>query len=240
MHHARETKEDNLLARQFYEKAVQIDPDYAIAVAGISNSYLAEIWGNWSVSREQSLQQAERFALRAIELDEAEPWGYQALGNFYQFQREIEQAIAMWEKAYVLNPNDFFTMNGLGYDLAYTGDPQKGLPMMEEAVRVNPHCGERQLRSLGQLYFLAGRYRDAIDTLRKITRRHRPSFWLYLAASYAQLDRRVDAQAAIAKALKLDPELSLDHEIKRREENGLAAENAMHLREALVKAGLPG
>jgi adenylate cyclase len=239
LHHARDTKEDNLSARRFYEKAVQVDPDYTLAVAGISNCYLAEIWGNWFVSREQSLQQAERHALRAIELDEAEPWGYQALGYFYQFQGEIEQAIAMWEKAYDLNPNDFFTMNGLGYDLAYTGDPQKGLPMMEEAIRVNPYCGERQLRGLGQVYFLARRYQDAVDTLRKITRRHRPSFWLYLAASYAQLGRMGDAHAAIAQALKLEPELSLNHEIKRREKNGLSAENSIHLREALVKAGLP-
>ena len=216
-----------------------MDPDFAVAVAAISTSYLAEIWGNWFASREQSLQQAERSALRAIELDEAEPWGYQALGYFYQFQGEIEQAIAMWEKAYVLNPNDFFTMNGLGYDMAYTGDPQKGLLMMEEAMRVNPYHGEGQLRSLSQVYFLAGRYQDAIDTLQKITRRHRPSFWLYLAASYAQLDRMKDAKAAIAQALKWEPELSLNHEIKRREKNGMSAENAMHLREALVNAGLP-
>jgi adenylate cyclase len=239
LHSGRETKEDNLLARQFYEKSFQIDPDYALAVAAISQSYLAEIWGSWFVSREQSLQQAERFALRSIELDDAQPWGYRSLGYVHQFQGEIEQAIAMWEKAYALNPNDFFTMRGLGYGLAYTGDPQKGLPIMEEAMRVNPHHGEGQLRTLGQVYFLARRYQEAVDTLQKITRRHRTSFWLYLAASYAQLDRIDDAQAAITEALKLKPELSLDHEIKRREENGLSAENAMHLREALVKAGLP-
>ena len=71
-----------------------------------------------------------------------------------------------------------------------------------------------------------------------ITRRHRPSFWLYLAASFAQLGRMEDARAAIVDALKLEPELSLDYEIKRREKNGLSAENSMHLREALVKAGL--
>jgi adenylate cyclase len=239
LHHGRETKEDNLLARQFYEKSVQIDPDYALAIAAISNSYLAEIWGNWFVSREQSLQLAERFALRAIELDDTEPWGYQALGDVHQFQGEIEQAIAMWERAYALNPNDFFNLSGLGYGLAYTGDPEKGLPMTEEAMRINPHHGERQLRNMSQAYFLARRYQDAVDTLQKITRRHRPAFWLYLAASYAQLDRMEDAQAAIAQALKLEPELSLDHEIKRREKNGLSAENSMHLRKALVKAGLP-
>ena len=106
-------------------------------------------------------------------------------------------------------------------------------------MRVNPHYGEGQLRALGQVYFLARRYQDAVDTLQKITRRHRPSFWLYLAASYAQLDRMEDARAAITEALKLEPELSLNNEIKRREKNGLSAENAMHLREALVIAGLP-
>jgi adenylate cyclase len=94
-HSRRETKEDNLLARQFYEKAVQIDPDYALALAAIAESYLEEIWGNWFVSREQCLQKAGRFALRAIELDEAEPWGYRSLGHVHQFQGEIARC-ACW------------------------------------------------------------------------------------------------------------------------------------------------
>ena len=239
LHYGRETKEDNLLALQFFEKAIKIDPDFTLAVAALSTSYLAEIWGNWFTSRQQSLQEAELYALRAIELDEAEAWGYQALGDVYQFRGDIEQAISMWQKAYDVNPNDYYTLSGLGYGIAYTGNPQKGLPMMEEAVRMNPYCGERQLRSLAQAYFFAGRYQDVVDTLRKITRRHRPSFWLYLAASNAQLGRPKEAEAAVARALVLKPDLSLDHEIRRRERNGMSAENAIHLRNALMKAGLP-
>jgi len=239
LHYGRETKEDNLLALQFFEKAVKIDPDFTIAVAAISTSYLAEIWGNWFASRQQSLQEAEFYALRAIQLDEAEPWGYQALGEVYQFRGDIEQAIAMWQKAYDLNPNDFYNLSGLGYGVAYTSDPQRGLPMIEEAFRINPHCGERQLRNLGQVYFFACRFQDAVNTLRKITWRHRPSFWLYLAASNAQLGRLKEAEAAVARALALKPDLSLDHEIRRRERNGMSAENAIHLRNALIKAGLP-
>ncbi len=48
-----------------------------------------------------------------------------------------------------------------------------------------------------------------------------------------------EARAAIAEALKLKPQLSLDYEIKRREKNGFSPLNAQHLREALRKAGLP-
>jgi Flp pilus assembly protein TadD len=138
-----------------------------------------------------------------------------------------------------LNPNDFEVMYGLGYGLAYTGQPEKGIPILERAQLINPFHAEDFMRSLGQAYFLGRRYQEAVATHEKVTRRHRTSFWLYLAASYAQLDRMEEARAAIAEALKLKPQLLLDHEIQRREKNGFSPVNAEHLREALRKAGLP-
>ncbi len=111
--------------------------------------------------------------------------------------------------------------------------------MLENARRVNPYHPETLLRSLSQALFFAKRYQDSILTLKQITRRHRTSFWLYLAASHSQLGQMEEARAAIIEALKLKPSLILGHEIKRRKKNGLSAANAEHLREALLKAGLP-
>jgi adenylate cyclase len=234
-----ETKEDALLARQLFEEATELDPRFARAFAENSQNYLDEIWGDWTNSRDETLHKAEMMALRAIELDNSEPHGYLRLGFVYQFDGRIEEAISMWKKAHALNTNDYNILYGLGYGLAYTGQPDTGIPILETAQRVNPYHSEDFIRSLGQVYFLAGRYQDAIETFGRITRRHRTSYWLYLAASQAQLDRIEDARAAIAEALKLKPNLSLAHEIKRRRDNGLSVTGAERLREALRKAGLP-
>jgi adenylate cyclase len=238
-HDERETKEDNLLARRMFEQAIQTDPSYARAIAELNLSHLQDIWGNWTDSREQALLHAEEFARRAIEVDRSEPLGYAALGFVYQLRARNDQAIPLIEKAHSLNPNDYFIKYSLGYAYAYAGSPEQGIALIKEAHRLNPEYPEGSLRDLAQAYFFAHRYQDAIATLSKIARRHRTSYWLYLAASHAQLDQIDEARAAIAEALKLDPTLTLTDEIKRREENGLAAANAGHLRGALRKAGMP-
>ncbi|HEX6111622.1 MAG TPA: adenylate/guanylate cyclase domain-containing protein [Geminicoccaceae bacterium] len=238
-HDERETKEDNLLARRMFEKAIQTDPSYARAIAELSLSHLHDIWGNWTESREQALLHAEEFARRAIEVDRSEPLGYAALGFVYQLRARNDQAIPLIERAHALNPNDYFIKYSLGYAYAYAGSPEQGIALIKEAHRLNPEYPEGSLRDLAQAYFFAHRYQDAIATLSKIVRRHRTSYWLYLAASHAQLDQIEKARAAVAEALKLDSTLTLAAEIKRREENGLARANAEHLRQALRKAGMP-
>ena len=235
----RRTKEDNLLARRMFEQAVRADPSYARAVAALGDSYLQDIWGDWAESREQALLRAEEFAQQAIEVDSSEPWGYAVLGFAYQLRARNDQAIPLIEKAHALNPNDYHITYSLGYAHAYAGSPERGIDLIEEAHRLNPEHPEDSLRNLAQAYFFAHRYQDAIATLSKIAQRHRTSYWLYLAASHAQLDQIEQARAAIGEALKLDPALTLAAEIKRREDNGLARANADHLREALRKAGLP-
>jgi adenylate cyclase len=236
----RQTKEDNLRARRMFEKAIQVDPSYARALAELSESYLHEVWGDWTEAREQALSHAEEFARRAIEVDRSEPLGYATLGFVYQLRARNDQALPLIEKAHALNPNDYLIKYSLGYAHAYAGSPERGIELIEAAHRLNPEHPDESTRNLAQAYFFAHRYQDAIDTLSKIARRHRTSYWLYLAASYAQLDQIDDAHAAIAEAMKLDPTLTLADEIRRREENGLARANAEHLRAALRKAGMPG
>jgi adenylate cyclase len=235
----RQTKEDNLRARLMFEKAIQADPSYARAIAELSESYLHEVWGNWTQAREQALLHAEELARRAIEADRSEPFGYATLGFVYQLRARNDQAIPLIEKAEELNPNDYSIKYSLGYAYAYAGSPERGVDLIKEAHRLNPEHPEESTRNLAQAYFFAHRYRDAIATLRKIAQRHRTSYWLYLAASHAQLEQIEEARAAVAEALKLDPTLMLAAEITRREENGLARANAEHLREALRKAGMP-
>jgi adenylate cyclase len=211
----------------------------ARAIANYGLTYQDDIWGDWTQSREQSLSRSEESARRAIEVDPSEPLGYMVLGVTYQLRAQIDQAIPLVEKAHALNPNDVHIKHTLASVLSYSGYPERGIELLQEAQRLDPHYPEVVLRDLGQAQFFAHRYEDAIATFSKIARRHRTSYWLYVAASHAQLQQLDKARAAIDEALKLSPGLSLRREISRREENGLAPANTSHLREALRKAGLP-
>jgi adenylate cyclase len=123
VHDERETEEDNRLARQMFERALEHDPRYAKAMAELSLTYLQDIWGQWTSERESSLALAEEWAGRAIEVEPSEPLGYMALAFTYQLRAKVDQALPLIEKAHELNPNDWHVKFALGYAAAYAGRP---------------------------------------------------------------------------------------------------------------------
>lgn len=236
-HKLLETREDNRAARELFERAIELDRDFAQAHAELSETYLRDVSGDWTNTRDADLAKGMQLALRVIEIDPTEPLGYGALGFAHNLQAQNDQAITMLRKAERLNPNAHDIKSFLGYLLAYSGSPEEGLSYHEAAHKLDPFRDEQQLRGLAQTQFFARRYEEAIATLNSISRRHRSSYWLYLAASYAQLNRLDEARSAIDEMLKLESNLTLDGEIERRLKNGLSSQNASHLRGALRKAG---
>lgn len=122
----RQTEQDNEAARRMFAEAVQVDPGFARALAELSDTYLQDVWGNWTDEREQALLEAEALARRAVEADRYEPLGYAALGFVYQLRGRNDQAIPLVEKAHELNPNDYSIKYMLGYAYAYAGAPERG------------------------------------------------------------------------------------------------------------------
>jgi len=117
----RKTKENNLLARQMFEKAIQADPKYARAMADCSLTYLNDIFRGWTEPREEWMRRAERLARRAVEIDPSEPWGFVTLGLVYQLKAQTDEALPLFEKAHALNPNDYYVKEALGYAVTYAG-----------------------------------------------------------------------------------------------------------------------
>jgi tetratricopeptide (TPR) repeat protein len=145
----------------------------------------------------------------------------------------------LFERAHALNPNDHYVKAALAYAVTYSGSAEQGIQLLEQSQRLNPYYSEEP-RSLTMAYFFAHRYQDALTIMnRGRNREGAPAYWLYKAAIHAQLGQLDEAGAAVAEALKLDPELTLQGEHERRLELGLAAAYAKHMTEALRKAGLP-
>ena len=232
-------RENNALAREMFEKAIQADPNYARAMAECSLTYLIDLFNGWNDSRKEWLRRAETLARRAIEIDSSEPWGFVALGLFYQLNAKNEEALPLFETAHALNPNDYDVKKALGYAVAYAGSAERGVELLERAQRLNPY-NTTEPNFLGMAYFFARRYKDALTELNRTTYgQESPTFWLFKAAAYAQLDQMDEARAALAAAVKLDSNLTIQSEHQRRLAMGLAPEYAEHLSEALRKASLP-
>ncbi len=226
-------------ARECFLKAIELDPAYGKPYAKMTWTHLTDVWLGWSEDIDHSMAEASKYATLAIARDDDEAWGHWAMGGYLVFCGQHSRAIAAYERALELNPNDADVMNDFGFCLSCAGRTKEGVEMMRKAMWLNPHYPEYWLMLLGPVYFDARRYEDAITTLESLRTINTIGNQLYLAASHAALGDTARAQAAVTRMFGFDPKatirslapgfLDVYKETKDRE----------HLRENLLKAGLP-
>ncbi|MFQ5786311.1 MAG: BTAD domain-containing putative transcriptional regulator, partial [Alphaproteobacteria bacterium] len=213
----RETRRTSTLteAREFFTKAVEIDPLYARAYAGLAmtdiNEWACITWSPWNWQGDDALRNARR----AVEIDETDHHTHCMLGVIHLFRREFDLAYRHLNRAVALNPNDATTLAHLALALPLLGDPDEGIAAGETALRLDPYHPDWYLASLGIAYFVGRRYEAAVAAMERV-----PDVFCdtraYLAAAYAFAGR-----PGMARAHR---DASLDRfRIKTREEPGLAA-----------------
>jgi TolB-like protein/Flp pilus assembly protein TadD len=184
-YYRRYTKETNVQARQMFEKAITLDPQYAAAYSWLGATYWAE-WGlRWSADP-QTLERALALAQKALALDDSLPIAHSLLSVVYGLKQQYEQAVAEGERALALDPNNVDSYECQADVLNRAGRPEDALRAMEQAMRLNPRHPPIYLLQLGWAYQLTGRYAEAIGTLKEASSRD-PNLvgaYLELAASY--------------------------------------------------------
>lgn len=207
----RYTKDANVQAWQMFERATELDSQYAVAYVWLGWTY----WLDWSLSWNadpSSLGQAFALAQKAIALDDSLPLGYSLRSNIYLWQKQHEQAIAESEWAITLDPNYAQGYADLGWILTWAGRPEKAIEMIEKAMRLNPHYPFIYSYFLGQAYHVAGRYEEAIAALKGALSRN--SHWMpahrILIVIYSELGQDEEARAEAAEVLRLNPNFSLE------------------------------
>jgi adenylate cyclase len=235
-HVHRFTKEDNLQARALFEKALELDQGYARAAGKLTWTYLFDYYNGWSDTPDAALEKALEVARRAIAIDPNEPWAHYALASVYLMEKRHDQALNEYQKAHELNPNDANMVTEYGWGLTWAGRAEEGIPLMLEAMRLNPHYPNWYLTSLADGYFALSRYEDMVDTLEKVSEPY-PHYYRRLAVGYAHLGRIEEARAALAKYRKGEPQASIEFLVetmpfKRREDLD-------RFLDGMRKAGLP-
>src|SRR5262249_11067334 len=154
------TQEANAQARQLFEKAVALDPQYAEAHAYLGWTYTLASRFQWSADP-QNLDRALEAVHRALALDDSLPVAHAVLSNVYTEQKQYEQALAEGQRALALDPNnaDSYVWQADVLNLAM-GKPAEALAMMEQALRLNPHYPALYLIELGYAYRTTGRYAE--------------------------------------------------------------------------------
>ncbi len=175
----RATLESTRLAIESFERAIELEPDYALAHAWLGFAWWRRTqWFGFGaqgpfgaqevVPPLEGMPKAKAAVLRALELDDALPEAYEGLGRLAgTFDWDFPEAVRLARRALELNPSLPWAHLGLGYNLGHRGRHDEGIAEGRRAVELAPF--DLSVRtSLAEQYLNARRYDDALAEARKI------------------------------------------------------------------------
>jgi TolB-like protein/Tfp pilus assembly protein PilF len=161
------TAADLRTAIEYFNQALGKDPTYALAYAGLADSYdLLPAYG--AASPADSFPQAKAAAEKALELDDTLAEAHTSLAgvlNDYDF--DFEQSLKEFERAIQLNPNYATAHHWYGELLGVTGRFNEGIAELKRAQELDPLSLIINADLGGELYTWARQYDKAIEQLRK-------------------------------------------------------------------------
>jgi adenylate cyclase len=242
-HVTRNSREDTVEARRWYERAIELDPDYAEAHAGVAGTHISEYGNGWNNLDPASLDRADAFARRALALDPLVADGHSTLAWVYFFQGRSAEAVAAAKKAADLLPSIETNHALLGMALAQDGQVVPAVQAIKHAMRLNPRADSIVLMTVAYVNFAAGRRQEGRALMEQI-RLSSPDNLVVrvaLAADYEYEGRHEEARAAAHEVLLVNPDLTA--EIAARMIPGLERiqppEQVAQFEDNLRKAGFP-
>jgi len=195
------------------ERAVEGHPDYAPARGLLGFCLVFAAHMGW-IDRDQGLLPGRQHAIRAIALDDRDPWGHIALGYWALMERRTEESIAAFRRAVMLNPNSAAAHSHLSRGFAFAGRDREAIEHGEDAIRLSPLDPEMALflGAIAVAHFAAGRYAQAARYTTEALRL-RPGFQgaqRLRCASLAQAGCIDEARSFLATARRQQPQLSID------------------------------
>jgi TolB-like protein len=216
----------------FFEKALALDPDYALALAWLALMKL-RLWA-WEPGA-HDLDAMLGLARRALALDPSESWCHLVFGQIMMYHGALAEAEQHHARAYELNPYDAHVMALRAPLAVYLGKAEEGADWARRAMQLNPAHPDWYVTNLGLALYTLGRYDDAIAAYTKVAA---PQVGILagLAASYAAAGHASGAEATRKRLLAIAPNFSARRFVDPRPFQN--DRDRMHLLEGLEKAGL--
>ena len=178
--------QDNREARALYGKALELDPRFARAYAGLAMTYAME-YRYQAAGSAAALDRALELAETARLIDPGIPDVYWALGFVHTQRRRHDEAMKALQKAIELNRSYADAYALMGGIHTYLGEPAKTIPLLRTALRLNPDGGHLYYLLLGRAYFFQDDLEQALINLREAHARNpeNTETRVYLAAALA-------------------------------------------------------
>ncbi|MEO7507892.1 MAG: protein kinase [Pyrinomonadaceae bacterium] len=187
-----------------FQLAIDLDPNYALAYAGIAEAYgfLASSTGGWRP--QDAFPKAKAAAEKALQLDDGLPEAHCSLGfTRLLFDWDFPAAQAEFQRAMRLNPNFPTAIDGYGFYLKVVGQFDEAIEKGKQALALDPLSAFAHV-SLGYAYYFARDFQKAIDECNRALEMDRRLSFAYrtIGQSLMQLGRFDEGLTALHQAVE--------------------------------------
>ncbi|HTZ81676.1 MAG TPA: hypothetical protein VMB66_00705, partial [Candidatus Acidoferrales bacterium] len=197
--------EEHALLRTGLEKVLEREPNHANGWASLANLYLLEYCDEFN-ELPDSLERSREATWRAIKIDPTCQMAWRVLAAVHFFAHDFSAFRQTGERAISLNPRDGTTQAFIGTMLAFAGDWERGVAMLQRAMDLSRHHPGWYHNTSFHYYYRKGEYEPALQAAKKI---NSPDYnWMYvaIAAACGMLGRQQEAAAAIVSLRRCAPE----------------------------------
>ena len=207
IHVRHESRSDNLVAINLFERAVALDTHFAAAYAELSHAYALRVQ---QLVREDTvaLERAQLAAEKALRLDPDLAEGHYARafllwGPGGRFAHQL--AVQEDRRALALNPNLAEAHHHLGMIYLHLGMLDTAVAELRRTLAIDPGHRFAQER-IGIALLYQGRFEDALHTFQQVPPEFNPALWSHRkAVALLYLDRDSEASSLIDEYLRKNP-----------------------------------
>jgi serine/threonine protein kinase/Tfp pilus assembly protein PilF len=230
------SEEDLIRAKELFEQAIEIDPTYALAHAGLADAYNM-LASYYFLPPSEAYPKAREAALQALQLDENLAEAYASLAWVkYRYEGDWFGAETDYNWAIGLNPNYATAHHWYGSLLRDMGRFEEALSELERARELNPFSVSINT-SIGYLYYFARQYDQAIAEGQKALQLDPDFHWAHdvVALAFLQRGEFQEALDSFQKAVSLSGS-SVDYKCQMAQAYARAGmtEEAQNLLEELL------
>jgi len=230
-------------AREFFERALTLDPGNIDALVGMADADAA-ISGFFMVDdRDARVAVAEATLTKVLSMSPQHARGHMILGAMQIFTRRAAQGIRECERALALDRNLADAHGIIGVAMVYIGRGAETEAHIREAFRLSPRdtAAFRWMYYVGIAKQVLGDDAEAVAWLRRSLEANRnyPIAHFMLAASLALLGSLEEARAAVRAGLALDPTFTLRRTRGRMSDDPTYVAGRKRIGEGMRIAGVP-
>jgi TolB-like protein/DNA-binding winged helix-turn-helix (wHTH) protein len=208
--YGRMTPEDNQAARRHFERAIELDPGFARAYAGLALAWSRLAIDGWTDDPAGDLLQAAEYADQATAIDPAVAQIHFVRAEVALFRGRHLAAAASAATAIELSPSYADAYALLAWIFNYAGRPDRAQAALNEAHRRNPRSSASYRQIAGEIAFTQGLYDKAVGEFQAALQRNpthaRARLWL--AATLSELGQQDEAAWQVQELLTLNPAFS--------------------------------